>query len=86
MPVSRSQLEAILLAYLRGEHAPPLGGLPFPGRDGRMVTDFRKALDVVAQRAGWRRREVRSKAFQHSGAFSLFGRAPRHRFPPATSH
>jgi integrase len=31
-----------------------------------MVTDFRKALDIVAQRAAWKRGEVRSKAFRHT--------------------
>jgi len=31
-----------------------------------MVTDFRKALDAVAERAGWKRGEVRSKAFRHT--------------------
>ena len=60
------QLEAILLTYLRSDYAPPIGGLLFPSRNGGMVTDFRKALDVVAQRAGWKRGEVRSKAFRHT--------------------
>ena len=31
-----------------------------------MVSDFRKALDLVAERAGWRPGEVRSKAFRHT--------------------
>jgi integrase len=46
-----------------------VGGLLFPShrllRAG-MVTDFRKALDAVAERAGWKEGEVRSKAFRHT--------------------
>jgi integrase len=63
------QLEAILKNYLRGGDAPRVGGLLFPShrllRAG-MVTDFRKALDAVAERAGWKEGEVRSKAFRHT--------------------
>ncbi len=31
-----------------------------------MVTDFRKALDAVAGRAGWKAGEIRSKIFRHT--------------------
>jgi integrase len=61
------QLEAILRDYLRD--TPRVGGLLFPsprvGGAG-MVTDFRKPLDAVAERAGWKAGEVRSKAFRHT--------------------
>ncbi len=61
------QLEPILRDYLRsGSRA---GGLLFPsqrlGGNG-MISDFRKILDVVAERAGWKAGEVRSKAFRHT--------------------
>lgn len=61
------QLELILRDYLRsGSRA---GGLLFPsqrlGGNG-MISDFRKILDVVAERAGWKAGEVRSKAFRHT--------------------
>lgn len=61
------QLELILREYLRsGSRA---GGLLFPsqrlGGNG-MISDFRKILDVVAERAGWKAGEVRSKAFRHT--------------------
>lgn len=61
------QLEHILREYLA--RTPRVGGLLFPspklGGMG-MVTDFRKALDAVAERAGWKEGEVRSKAFRHT--------------------
>lgn len=61
------QLEAILKDYLR--ESARVGGLLFPsprlGGAG-MVTDFRKALDAVAERAGWKAGEVRSKTFRHT--------------------
>lgn len=31
-----------------------------------MISDFRKALDAVAERAGWKAGEVRSKALRHT--------------------
>jgi integrase len=58
------QLEAILSDYLKTVDAPK-SGLLFPS-DGRMVTDFRKALDAVAIRVEWKAGEVRSKAFRHT--------------------
>jgi integrase len=61
------QLEAILRDYLR--ESARVGGLLFPSprlNDTSMVSDFRKALDAVAERAGWKAGEVRSKAFRHT--------------------
>lgn len=75
------QLEAILKAYLREGDAPRVGGLLFPSskllrfgweKSGRekgtvaMITDFRGALDAVAEVAGWKEGEIRSKAFRHT--------------------
>lgn len=60
------QLEAILKGYVRD--AGRVGGLLFPSPrlEAGMVSDFRKALDIVAERAGWKAGEVRSKAFRHT--------------------
>jgi len=60
------QLREALEHYL-AEHPP--GRLLFPSyRTGAeaMVTDFRKLLDVIAGRAGWKPGEVRSKMFRHT--------------------
>jgi integrase len=63
------QLETVLREYLSSANAPAAGGLLFPsprlGGAG-MVTDFRKALDAVAERAGWKAGAVRSKMFRHT--------------------
>ncbi len=60
------QLREIFERYL--VERPP-GRLLFPnyriGEEG-LVTDWRKALDVVAVRAGWRPGEIRSKVFRHT--------------------
>jgi len=60
------QLEQILRDYLT---VTPRVGLLFPspkvGAPG-MLSDFRKALDAVVKRAGWKDGEVRSKAFRHT--------------------
>ena len=62
------QLEAVLRAYLRGPDR-PTGELLFPslvrGQEA-MLTDWRKSLDRVAVRAGWKRGEIRSKMFRHT--------------------
>jgi integrase len=62
------QLEAILRQYLRGPHR-PAGELLFPslasGQEA-MLTDSRKLLDHIAERAGWRPGEIRSKALRHT--------------------
>lgn len=63
------QLEAILRAYLYGGDVPLVSGLIFPStRTGapKMLTDVRKMLDAVAERAGWRAGEIRSKMFRHT--------------------
>ncbi len=60
------QLCSILGQYLTVR---PPGRLLFPSfRTGReaMVTDFRKTLDRVAGRAGWKPGEIRSKQFRHT--------------------
>lgn len=62
------QLEESLREYVFGAAAPP-GRLLFPSfRTGHeaMLTDFRKLLDAVAGRAGWKPGEVRSKMFRHT--------------------
>jgi integrase len=60
------QLREILERYL-AEHPP--SRLLFPSyRTGAeaMLTDFRKLLDAVAVRAGWKTGEIRSKMFRHT--------------------
>lgn len=62
------QLEEVLRPYLFGR---TLGRLLFPSyRTGTeaMVTDWRKALDRVAVRAGWQKGEIRSRMFRHTYA------------------
>ncbi len=64
------QLEEILRDYMAGrERAGGLGTLlfpsPVPGPE-RMLTDFRKPLDAIAARCGWKAGEVRSKMFRHT--------------------
>ncbi|HEV2751649.1 MAG TPA: tyrosine-type recombinase/integrase [Gemmatimonadales bacterium] len=62
------QLEEILRAYVFNSHRPP-SRLLFPSpytRKEQMVTDWRKGLDAVAVRAGWKVGEVRSKQFRHT--------------------
>lgn len=64
------QLEEIIREYLvwRATHLPierllfPSGG---PGKE-TMVRDLRKALDRIAERAGWNAGEIRTKIFRHS--------------------
>ena len=60
------QLRMVLERYLAER---PPGRLLFPSyRTGQeaIVTDFRKVLDAVAVRAGWKAGEVRSKVFRHT--------------------
>jgi integrase len=62
------QLEKILRPYVFAADRPP-SRLLFPSyRTGKeaMITDFRKLLDVVAERAGWKPGEIRSKMFRHT--------------------
>jgi len=62
------QLEEILREYLRGPNR-PTGDLLFPsfasGREAAL-TDTRKLLDHVAERAGWNAGEIRSQMFRHT--------------------
>ena len=59
------QLEEILRAYVRSSGR--IGGLLFPSeRADGMVVDFDKQLDAIAERAGWKPGEVRSKMFRHT--------------------
>src|SRR5205085_2307436 len=61
------QLEEALRPYVFGSRAP--SRLLFPSfRTGEesMLTDFRKLLDAVAVRAGWKAGEITSKMFRHT--------------------
>jgi integrase len=62
------QLAEILQPYVFGPDRPP-GRLLFPsfaaGREA-MLTDFRKALDRVSIRAGWKAGEITPKMFRHT--------------------
>ena len=64
------QLEAILRSYFaERERGGGLGRLLFPSptsTSDSLITDFRKALDAVAIRAGWNKGEIRSKMFRHT--------------------
>lgn len=67
------QLATILRAYLDGPDAPK-GDLLFPSAnpralghgDERMVTDLRRPLDEIAERAGWTPGEIRCHQFRHT--------------------
>jgi len=64
------QLEEILRVYvLERERTGGMKTLLFPSARGhgeRLVRDIRKALDIIAQRAGWEVGEIRSKMFRHT--------------------
>jgi integrase len=64
------QAEAILRVYFADkEREGGVGRLLFPSpvsRSESLITDFRKALDSVAMRAGWNKGEIRSKMFRHT--------------------
>lgn len=61
------QLKVILQEYVFGGESPLREGLLFPSpRTGQMLHDFRKGLDQVAIRAGWKVGEIRSKMFRHT--------------------
>jgi integrase len=64
------QLEDILRLYFAdGERAGGLSRLLLPSPalpSDSLITDFRKALDAVAMRAGWNKGEIRSKMFRHT--------------------
>ena len=59
------QLEEILRGYIFGGDGPG-SGLLFPSETGEMITDIRKSLDAVAERAGWKTGEIRTKRFRHT--------------------
>jgi integrase len=60
------QLKDILRAHIREMGI--VGGLLFPSplQDGAMIVELRKQLDGVAERAGWKAGEIRTKAFRHT--------------------
>ena len=59
------QLREILEAYLEGRGAPAADELLFPSpRTGGMIRDIRKTLDAVAEWAGWKPGEIRTKLFR----------------------
>jgi integrase len=54
---------------ISGGQTPRVGGLPFVSSrldEQGMVTDFRKMLDAVAARVGWKPGEIRSRMFRHT--------------------
>ncbi len=53
------QLAEILQPYVDQRIIDRGGTVLFPGEEGRMVTDWRKMLDAIAARAGWKGGEVR---------------------------
>jgi integrase len=61
------QLEEILQKHVFGGDAPLGEGLLFPSpRNGQMIHKLVKPLDAVAERAGWKAGEIRSKMFRHT--------------------
>ena len=70
------QLEEILRPYVFNTSRPP-SRLLFPSpylKPEGMVEDWRKSLDAVAARAGWKPGAIRSKQFRHTYATEI-GRA-----------
>ncbi len=62
------QLEEILRQYVFDGNG-PLGSLLFPsvrGKPESMITDLRKSLDAIGERAGWKAGDIRTKMFRHS--------------------
>ncbi len=69
------QLEGILREHVFGGQG-PISGLLFPAtrlpknardrNEPKMITDWRKSLDAIAERAGWKEGEIRTKAFRHT--------------------
>jgi len=59
------QLEAILREYIKTQGI--AGGLLFPSpRTEDMIDNFDKSLDAIAEKAGWKPGEIRTKAFRHT--------------------
>jgi len=65
-----AQLEELLRSYVfNADRAPARLLFPSPYTlSEAMVNDWRKSLDAVAVRAGWKRGEIRSKQFRHTYA------------------
>ena len=62
------QLEEVLREYVFGGER-PVSGLLFPSsrtRRAKMLTNVRKMLDAIGERAGWKPGEIRSKMFRHT--------------------
>ena len=62
------QLAEILTPYADRRIVERGGTLLFPAADGGMVGDWRKSLDRVAGRAGWKAGEIRSRIFRNTYA------------------
>ena len=60
------QLREILQPYVDNRVIDRGGTLLFPGETVCMLRDWRKVLDAVAKRAGWKAGEIRSKRFRHT--------------------
>ncbi len=60
------QLEQILRPFIFSRPPTTLLFPSFVTEREAMLTDWRKTLDRVAQRAGWKQGEVRTKAFRHT--------------------
>jgi integrase len=60
------QLEEILRPFIFSRPPTTLLFPSFITEREAMLTDWRKTLDRVAERAGWKRGEVRTKAFRHT--------------------
>jgi integrase len=60
------QLAEVLRPYADRRVVERGGTLLFPCWTGGMVTDWRKTRDRVAERAGWKAGEIRSKRFRHT--------------------
>jgi integrase len=61
-----SQLHEILQPYVDARVIDRGGTLLFPSETSGMLKDWRKVLDAVAKRAGWKAGEIRSKQFRHT--------------------
>lgn len=63
------QLETILAEYIEGRN---LNRLLFPSpywtNEEKMLTTFRRSLDTVAERAGWKEGQIRPTRFRHTYA------------------
>ena len=60
------QLRDILQRWVFGGTSPRVTGLLFPSANGGMIRDLRKSLDSMAELAGMKAGEVRTRAFRHT--------------------